>query len=87
MLYICYPKSLRSGVGNLNIKRFEKKLWLSSPTMHGDELKYMKEAYDTNWMSTLGKNIDEVARMACEVTGAKYAVPHDLQRDAEPDRL
>lgn len=35
----------------------------------------MKEAYDTNWMSTLGKNIDEVARMACEVTGAKYAVP------------
>ena len=28
------------------------KIWLSSPTMHGDELKYMKEAYDTNWMST-----------------------------------
>lgn len=59
----------------MEIKRFENKLWLSSPTMHGDELTYMKEAYDTNWMSTLGKNIDEVARMACEVTGAKYAVP------------
>ena len=43
--------------------------------MHGDELKYMKKAYDTNWMSTLGENIDEVARMTCEVTGAKYAVP------------
>ena len=63
------------GRETLDIKRFEKRLWLSSPTMHGEELTYMKEAYDTNWMSTLGKNIDEVARMACEVTGAKYAVP------------
>lgn len=35
--------------------RFEKKVWLASPTMHGDELKYMQEAYSTNWMSTVGK--------------------------------
>ena len=54
---------------------FEKKVWLSSPTMHGDELKYMKLAYDTNWMSTLGENVDEVVKDACEVTGSKYAVP------------
>ena len=33
---------------------FEKKIYLSSPTMHGDELKYMTEAYETNWMSTVG---------------------------------
>lgn len=32
-----------------NMKPFEKKIWLSSPTMHGDEMKYIKEAYDTNW--------------------------------------
>ena len=62
-------------LSNVKIDSFKNKIWLSSPTMHGDELKYMKEAYDTNWMSTLGENIDEVVRMACEVTGAKYAVP------------
>lgn len=54
---------------------FEKKVWLSSPTMHGEELEYMKLAYDTNWMSTLGENVDEVVKDACEVTGSKYAVP------------
>ncbi len=53
---------------------FENKIWLSSPTMHGDELKYMKEAYDTNWMSTIGKNINEVERISCEKTGSEYAV-------------
>ena len=51
-----------------------KKIWLASPTMHGDELKYMQEAYDTNWMSTVGANINEVERLACEQTGCKYAV-------------
>lgn len=55
-------------------KKFESKVWLSSPTMHGLELEYMKEAYDTNWMSTVGKNIKEVERLACEYTGCKYAV-------------
>lgn len=57
-----------------NIQPFEKKVWLSSPTMHGDELKYMAEAYETNWMSTVGKNIDEVERLVCEKIGCKYAV-------------
>ena len=56
------------------IKPFENKVWLSSPTMHGDELKYMTEAYETNWMSTVGKNIDEAERLACEKIGCKYAV-------------
>ena len=57
-----------------SIKPFEKKLWLSSPTMHGPEIKYVQEAYETNWMSTVGKNIDEVERLAAAYIGRKYAV-------------
>lgn len=44
------------------MKKFEKKVWLSSPTMHGPEIEYVKEAYETNWMSTVGKNINEVTK-------------------------
>ena len=58
----------------MEIKPFEKKVWLSSPTMHGDEIKYVEEAYHTNWMSTVGANIDEIERIVCEKTGSKYAV-------------
>lgn len=58
----------------MKLKAFEKKIWLASPTMHGDELKYMQEAYMTNWMSTVGANINEVERLACEKIGCKYAV-------------
>ncbi|MDO4499706.1 MAG: DegT/DnrJ/EryC1/StrS family aminotransferase [Erysipelotrichaceae bacterium] len=57
-----------------SIKKFEKKVWLSSPTMHGDELKYVQEAYETNWMSTVGKNINEVEKQIAEYVGCKYAV-------------
>ncbi len=57
-----------------NIKPFENKIYLSSPTMHGEELKYVTEAYETNWMSTVGKNINEVERLVCEKVGCKYAV-------------
>lgn len=53
---------------------FEKKLWLASPTMHGEELKYMQEAYETNWMSTVGANINEVERITCEKIGCGYSV-------------
>ncbi len=56
------------------IKPFEKKVWLSSPTMHGEELKYITEAYETNWMSTVGANINEVERIAAEKAEVKYAV-------------
>ena len=56
------------------IKPFDKRIWLSSPTMHGDEMTYMAEAFNTNWMSTVGKNIDEVERLVCEKVGCKYAV-------------
>lgn len=53
---------------------FEKKIWLSTPTMHGEEMRYMTEAYETNWMSTVGENINEVERITCEKVGCKYAV-------------
>lgn len=53
---------------------FEQKLWLASPTMHGEELKYMQEAYETNWMSTVGANINEVERLTCEKIGCGYSV-------------
>lgn len=58
----------------MDFKRFEDKVWLSSPTMQGEELQYMTEAYETNWMSTVGANIDEVERLACEKIGCGYSV-------------
>lgn len=56
------------------IMPFQNKVWLSSPTMHGPELEYVKQAYETNWMSTVGENINEAERLACEKIGCKYAV-------------
>lgn len=67
-------KSRKMFTSNDNFKQFEKKVWLSSPTMHGEEIAYIKEAYDTNWMSTVGANINEVERLVCEKVGCKYAV-------------
>ena len=55
-------------------EKFDKRVWLSSPTMHGKELEYMSQAYNTNWMSTVGKNIDEVEKLVSEYIGVKHAV-------------
>ena len=59
---------------NKKFKKFENKVWLSSPTMHGEELKWMTDAFNKNWMSTVGENINEVERIVAEKTGCKYAV-------------
>ncbi len=56
------------------MEKFEKKIWLSSPTMHGEEIQYIQEAYDTNWVSTLGENLNEIERIAAKRVGVKYAV-------------
>ena len=61
-------------VRRTDIKPFDKKVWLASPTMHGDELKYITEAYDSNWMSTVGANINEVEHIAAQKAEMKYAV-------------
>ena len=57
-----------------DIKPFSEKIWLSSPTMHGTEATYMMEAYETNWMSTVGENINEVEAQVAEYVGVKHAV-------------
>ena len=53
---------------------FEKKVWLSSPTMHGDEQRWVDEAIRTNWVSTVGENINEVEKICAAKVGRKYAV-------------
>ncbi len=58
----------------MKIKPFENKIWLSTPTMHGEEIKYINEAYETNWMSTVGENINQVEKQVCKKVGCKYAV-------------
>lgn len=56
------------------MERFEKKVWLATPTMHGEELEYMTEAFKSNWMTCIGENINEVERIAAEKAEMKYAV-------------
>ena len=57
-----------------SIKKFEEKIWLSSPTMYPDSMKYVMEAYETNWMSTIGENINEVEKIASGKIGCNHAV-------------
>lgn len=56
------------------IDSFKNKVWLSSPTMHGDELKWMTDAFNKNWMSTVGENINEIEKIVAQKIGCKYAV-------------
>ena len=56
------------------IEPFKSKLWLSSPTMHGDEQRWVDEAIQTNWVSTVGENINVVERQVAEKVGRRYAV-------------
>ena len=58
----------------MTLQPFKNKVWLATPTMHGEEMKYVQEAYDTNWMSTVGANINEIEKQICEKVGCKYAV-------------
>lgn len=53
---------------------FSKKIWLASPTMHGDELKWMEDAFNKNWMTTAGENVNELELLAAKSAGVKYAV-------------
>ena len=56
------------------IEPFGSKIWLSSPTMHGDEQKWVDDAIRTNWVSTVGANINAVEKEAAEYIGVRYAV-------------
>ena len=57
-----------------NIEPFKNKIWLSSPTMHGDEQKLVTDAFEKNWITTAGENINEVEHLVAEYVGCKYAV-------------
>lgn len=46
----------------MKFKAFENKLWLSSPTMYGEERMFVKEAFDTNWVSTVGENLNQLEK-------------------------
>lgn len=56
------------------LKPFEKKIWLSSPTMHGDEQNFVKEAFDTNCVSTVGPHLAELEKTASSYVGMPYGV-------------
>lgn len=59
---------------NNNFEKFSSKIWLSSPSMYKTSMRYVMEAYETNWMSTVGANINEVERLICEKVGCEFAV-------------
>lgn len=52
----------------------EKRIYLSSPHMGGEEMKYIQEAFDTNWVAPLGKNVEMFEKEMCEYIGRPYAV-------------
>ncbi len=56
------------------LEPFPSRVWLASPTMHGDEQRWVDDAILTNWVSTVGKNIDEIEKQIAEYVGVKYAV-------------
>jgi len=58
----------------MKIEPFASKVWLSSPTMHGEEMQYIAEAYETNWMSTVGANINAIEKQVCQMVGCGHAV-------------
>ena len=56
------------------MKAFERRIWLASPTMFKEEREYVKEAFDTNWVSTVGENINQLEHTMADYVGTKYAV-------------
>lgn len=50
----------------------DKRIYLSCPTMHGEEQKFVQEAFDTNWVAPLGPNVNAFEKEMAEYTGAGY---------------
>lgn len=65
-----------------NITPFASKIWLSSPTMHGDEQKWVNDAFVKNWITTAGENINEVSGLSriMQVSGMQWHCPAVLHR-------
>lgn len=51
----------------------KKRIYLSSPTMHGEEQKYVQEAFDTNWVAPLGPNVNALEQEMAAYTRCGYA--------------
>ena len=51
----------------------KKRIYLSCPTMHGEEQEFVKEAFDTNWVAPLGPNVNAFEKEIAEYTGAGAA--------------
>ena len=60
-------------MGNV-FEKFDDRIWLSSPTMHEEEQQFVQLAFDTNWVSTVGENINKFEETVCDYIGSKYAV-------------
>ena len=67
-------KDFKSDPRFSGLEPFKTKVWLSSPTMHGDEQRWVDEAIQTNWVSTVGENIDAIEKEFADYIGVKYAV-------------
>ncbi len=50
-----------------------ERIWLSTPTIHGEEQLFVKEAFDTNWVAPLGKNVTEFENEMAAFVGVKAA--------------
>lgn len=61
-------------VKNGRFEKFENKVWLSTPSMYSESMRYVMEAYETNWMSTVGENINEVDQIAAKTSKTQYSV-------------
>lgn len=58
----------------MDIKPFENKIWLASPTMHKEEQEYVKDAFDKNWITTAGENINELEAAISAKLNNQHAV-------------
>ena len=54
-----------------------KKIWLSSPTMHSEELEYVREAFETNWIAPLGPHVNAFEKEMAEYLGCRNAAALD----------
>ena len=65
---------VQSGMQDKHQKQTERKrIFLASPTMNGHEMDYINEAFETNWVAPLGKNVDEFEKELAAYVGVSHA--------------
>lgn len=58
----------------MEFESFNNKIWLSTPTLHGNELRFITDAIETNWVSTEGANLKGIEQLVKEKIGCIFAV-------------